>query len=234
MKIHMSQEVTGVAGRHYSIGRAVSRKHKIKWMLDAVEHIMSRYQDPVFKYDYYFDFRKYFVPLIDATHDWVNVGYVRKNADDLSLEDIKGKIEKLGQIWDALDRFRDNPEPQFENVARVHRIIQLLKVMAGYDFDDRKLWMLYQEDDTFQIDRCDAGDMNPTQNHDDMDTPEYDEALDNPQDDNDMEFMNPDKSNRNPLRRRIVVDADNPEGIPDIDDNPGSVRNLLHELEHYI
>jgi hypothetical protein len=226
---------TGVAGRHRSIGRTATRNNKINWILYAVQNIMSMYQDPVFKYDYYFDFRKYFVPLLDATFDWVGVKYVRKNTDDLSLDDIKNKIAKLAEIWDALDRFRHNQDPQYENVHRVHSIIQLLKEMAGYDFDDKKLWIFYQQDDTFQIDRCDVGAMNPNQKHDDMDTPEYDDELeDNPEADNDMEFMNPDKSNKNPLRRRIVVDADNPEGIPNIDDNPVNVESLLHELEHYI
>ena len=226
MKIHMSQEVTGVAGRHYSIGMAVSKNHKIKWMLDAVEYIMNKYNDPVFKYDYYFDFRKYFVPLLDATFDYVNgVGYVRKNADDLSLEDIKKKIETLGRIWDALDHFRDNPEPRFENVRCVQRLIQLLKLMAGYDFDDKQKWIFYQHDDTFHIDICDVGDMNPNQTHYDMD---------NPEDDNDIEFMNPDKANKNPLRRRIVLDVDNPEGIPGIHGNPETIQNLLYQLEHYV
>jgi hypothetical protein len=112
-------------------------------------------------------------------------------------------------------------------VHRVHSIIQLLKVMAGYDFDDQKLWIFYQHDDTFQIDICDSGDMNPFKKHND-------DEIDNPEDDDDMQFMNPDKSNKNPIRRCIVVDVVNPDGIPDVDVNPGSVHSLLQELEHYI
>jgi len=227
MKTHMLRAGTGVAGRHRSIGRTATRNNKINWILYAVQNIMSMYQDPVFEYDYYIDFRKYFVPLLDATFDWVDVKYVRKNTDDLSLEDIKNKIAKLAEKWNALDRFRHNQDRQYENVHRVHSIIQLLKEMAGYDFDDKKLWILYQQDDTLQIDRCDIGDMNPNQNHDD-------DEMDNPEDDDVMQFMNPDKSNMNPVRRRIVADVVNPEDIDEINDNPENVESLLQELELHI
>jgi hypothetical protein len=99
--------------------------------------------------------------------------------------------------------------------------------MAGYDFDDKKLWIFYQHDDTFRIDRCDSGVMNPNQKYDD-------DEMDNPEDDDVMQFMNPDKSNMNPVRRRIVADVVNPEGINEINVNPDSVHSLLQELEHYI
>ena len=67
--------------------------------------------------------------------------------------------------------------------------------------------------------------MNPNQKYDDMD---------NPEDDNDMEPMNPDKANKNPQRRRIGPVVENPEDIPDVDHNPHSVAHLLHQLKHCI
>ena len=224
IKNHMSHE--GVLGfPNYIIGRTVGKNHKIKWMLDAIEHINKWYDDPVLQYDYYIDFRKHFTPLLHATFKWDNGAYIRKNADELSLEDIKKLIEPLAQRWDELDRFLNNPESLYEKVHRVDRIIKLLKAMTGYDFDDKKLWIFHCRDCLFYIDIYDSGDMNPNQKYDDMD---------NPEDDNDMEPMNPDKANKNPQRRRIGPVVENPEDIPDVDNNPISVAHLLHQLKHYI
>ena len=108
IKNHMSHE--GVLGfSNYIIGRAVGKNHKIKWMLDAIEHINKWYDDPVLQTAYYAAFRIKFIPLLHATFKWENEAYIRKNADELSLEDIKTLIEPLGRRWDELDRFRNNP-----------------------------------------------------------------------------------------------------------------------------
>ena len=211
----------------YRIGSTTNRIRKIKWMLDAVEHILNRYNDEILNYAYYSFFRIKFVEVLHATFDYVDGGYIRKNVTDLSLADIKQKIHRLVQEWDQNTRFL-RPGHEYAKVREVNKFLQVLKVMMNYNFDDNNLWTFTYHDDAYHIDVSDPGEINPNQQYDSAENPGDDDFLFE-------EYINPENVNGNPTRRRKVGLPENPakHHKDGLDGNP-SVRQLICQLEQYI
>ena len=209
----------------YRIGSTMSKDHKIKWLLDTIEHIYNRTGDEVLKYDYYFGFRCKVGDLFIAVHNKVNEGYVRKNVNDLSFNDIKNLIDKLVREWNEHQRFLEDQYtgPLYAKVRDVNKLVSLLKLMSTYNFDDNKRWTFSFRDHTYHMEISDPGDINPNEVHDSADNPEDDSYLFE-------DYLNPDQAEKNPTRTKIRG-AENPEADPVTPKNPlGVDQHLVNRL----
>ena len=212
---------------YHWIGATMKRDRKMKWMLDAIEHIYNRYTDVILRGDYYSFFILQFNKVLDMTFHTVDGVFVRKNVTDLSVTDIaniKEKIVDLVDQWNENKRFLSQVDTLYAKVREVHKFLQVLKVIMNENFDDKKRWTFYYENDAYHITISAPGDINQGQQENFTENPENDEFLFE-------DCVNPARANVNPTRRRMV-------GLnPANHDESGStnpVRHMLFQLEHYI
>ncbi len=207
----------------YQIGSTMSKDRKIKWMLDTIEHIDKRTEDEVLKYDYYCGFRLKVYKLFETVHNKVNGGYVRKTVNELSFDDINEKIDRVLREWDENQRFLGDQYTGtlYAKVREVNKLVQLLKLLRTYNFDDNKRWTFSFRDNAYHMEISDVGDINQNQLYDDADNPEDDDYLFE-------DYVNPNQANKNPTRTK-VRHAENPEADPFTPKNPSDVHQL-----HYV
>jgi hypothetical protein len=213
----------------HHVSRTMSTQRKIKWILDAIEHILKAQDDRVLMYNYFDFFRAKFALLLEDTFNYVENIYIHKDTSELNFRDIRLHVRDLVQEWDENDSFLVTGD-LFAKVRHVNILLHLLDLLLQNDVYDGKLWTITFHDGAFYNEISDSGGQNPDSRHEVTENPESDDYI--------FEYlMNPEKVDENPTKRRVPIPK-NPgeyrDPYYDIHDNPPTVREMLCRLDHYI